>query len=52
MEPLSIEAAWVTAALIAALPLAFVIAPVLSVIAVRLRRRLGTAAASRGNAGG
>ena len=52
MEPMSIEAAWATAALIAALPLALVIAPVLSEIAVRLCRRLGIAAASRGNAGG
>ena len=49
---MSIEAPWVTAALIAAMPLAFVIAPLLGVVAARLRRRLAIAAALRRDTGG
>ena len=52
MEPMSVERAWATATLIAALPLALVIAPVLSELAVRLRRRLGIGGSLRRNAGG
>ena len=51
MEPMRIHAAWATAALIAAVPLTFVIAPLFVEIAVRVRRRLGVAAALRGKGG-
>ena len=48
---MSIDAPWVTAALIAAMPLAFVIAPLLGVIAARVRRRFAIAAALRRDTG-
>lgn len=39
MDAMSRQTPWATAALIAALPLAFVVAPVLAEMAARLRRR-------------